>query len=107
MDQVEFFCRFSVSWLLFVCLLPPSLILLFSEAGKHEMVVGSQARILYSDQRGRTALALRFPHLGQIYFECSASMPRFNAAIAAGDIEGTVVISRDHHDVSGTDSPFR
>ena len=80
---------------------------LFSEAGKHEMVVGSQARILYSDQRGRTALALRFPHLGQIYFECSASMPRFNAAIAAGDIEGTVVISRDHHDVSGTDSPFR
>merc|ERR1719500_874657 len=61
-----------------------------SEAGKHEMVVGSQARILYSDQRGRTALALRF-----------------NAAIAAGKIEGTIVISRDHHDVSGTDSPFR
>jgi len=61
-----------------------------SEAGKHEMVVGSQARILYSDQRGRTALALRF-----------------NAAIAAGEIEGTIVISRDHHDVSGTDSPFR
>jgi len=61
-----------------------------SEAGKHEMVVGSQARILYSDQRGRIALALRF-----------------NAAIAAGAIEGTIVISRDHHDVSGTDSPFR
>merc|ERR1712032_645012 len=61
-----------------------------SEAGKHEMVVGSQAGILYSDQRGRTALALRF-----------------NAAIAAGEIEGTIVISRDHHDVSGTDSPFR
>merc|ERR1719367_1631941 len=61
-----------------------------SEAGKHEMVVGSQARILYSDQRGRTALALRF-----------------NAAIATGAIEGTIVISRDHHDVSGTDSPFR
>merc|ERR1719367_1044915 len=61
-----------------------------SEAGKHEMVVGSQARILYSDQRGRTALALRF-----------------NAAIAAGKIEGSIVISRDHHDVSGTDSPFR
>ena len=68
------FYRFSVSWLL--CLLPPSITLvplLFSEAGKHEMVVGSQARILYSDQRGRTALALRFPHLGQIYFECSAT----------------------------------
>merc|ERR1712018_722701 len=61
-----------------------------SEAEKHKLVVGSQARILYSDQRGRTALALRF-----------------NAAIAAGKIEGSIVISRDHHDVSGTDSPFR
>jgi len=60
------------------------------EAGKHKMVVGSQARILYSDQKGRMALALRF-----------------NQAIARGDIQGTVVISRDHHDVSGTDSPFR
>merc|ERR1719186_2499450 len=60
------------------------------EAGKHKMVVGSQARILYSDQYGRMALALRF-----------------NQAIAHGDIQGTIVISRDHHDVSGTDSPFR
>jgi len=60
------------------------------EAGKHRMVVGSQARILYSDQRGRKALALRF-----------------NTAIARGEIQGSVVISRDHHDVSGTDSPFR
>merc|ERR1712025_1491566 len=60
------------------------------EAGKHKMVVGSQARILYSDQRGRMSLALRF-----------------NEAIAQGDIQGTIVISRDHHDVSGTDSPFR
>jgi len=60
------------------------------EAGKHEMVVGSQARILYSDQRGRRALALRF-----------------NTAIREGEIQGTIVISRDHHDVSGTDSPFR
>jgi len=60
------------------------------EAGKHEMVVGSQARILYSDQRGRTALALRF-----------------NTAVEAGEVQGSVVISRDHHDVSGTDSPFR
>ena len=49
-----------------------------------------QARILYSDQYGRMALALRF-----------------NQAIAHGDIQGTIVISRDHHDVSGTDSPFR
>merc|ERR1712037_19772 len=61
-----------------------------SEAGKHEMVVGSQARILYSDQRGRTALALRF-----------------NKAVASGRLKAPVVISRDHHDVSGTDSPFR
>jgi len=60
------------------------------EAGRHNMVVGSQARILYSDQRGRMSLALRF-----------------NEAIAQGDIQGTIVISRDHHDVSGTDSPFR
>merc|ERR1719167_1128558 len=60
------------------------------EAGKHKMVVGSQARILYSDQKGRAALA-----------------KRFNQAIAEGDIQGTIVISRDHHDVSGTDSPFR
>lgn len=60
------------------------------EAGKHKMVVGSQARILYSDQRGRAALALRF-----------------NQAISCGEISGPVVISRDHHDVSGTDSPFR
>jgi len=60
------------------------------EAGKHKMVVGSQARILYSDQRGRAALALRF-----------------NQAISRGEISGPVVISRDHHDVSGTDSPFR
>jgi len=60
------------------------------EAGKHSMVVGSQARILYSDQRGRAALAVRF-----------------NQAIYKGDIKGDVVISRDHHDVSGTDSPFR
>jgi len=54
------------------------------------MVVGSQARILYSDQRGRVALARRF-----------------NQAISQGRISATIVISRDHHDVSGTDSPFR
>jgi len=60
------------------------------EAGKHKMVVGSQARILYSDQRGRAAMAVRF-----------------NQAISTGEISGNIVISRDHHDVSGTDSPFR
>jgi len=61
-----------------------------SEASKHRMVVGSQARILYSDARGRAAIA-----------------KRFNEAVASGKLEGPVVISRDHHDVSGTDSPFR
>ncbi|NP_001128601.1 urocanate hydratase [Danio rerio] len=60
------------------------------EAGKHKMVVGSQARILYSDQRGRVSIALAI-----------------NQAIAEGRVSAPVVISRDHHDVSGTDSPFR
>merc|ERR1711862_940719 len=55
----------------------------------HEMVVGSQARILYSDQVGRVKIA-----------------KAFNEAVASGKLEGPVVISRDHHDVSGTDSPF-
>lgn len=60
------------------------------EAGKHGMVVGSQARILYADQKGRTALAVAF-----------------NQAVADGKLSAPIVISRDHHDVSGTDSPFR
>uniref|UniRef100_A0AAQ5YU63 Urocanate hydratase n=1 Tax=Amphiprion ocellaris TaxID=80972 RepID=A0AAQ5YU63_AMPOC len=60
------------------------------EAGKHKMVVGSQARILYSDQKGRVCIALAI-----------------NQAIADGRVSAPVVISRDHHDVSGTDSPFR
>jgi len=60
------------------------------EAQQHQLVVGSQARILYSDQRGRVALA-----------------QAFNKAISEGRLKGCVVISRDHHDVSGTDSPFR
>ena len=60
------------------------------EAGAHKMVVGSQARILYADQKGRCAIAAAF-----------------NKAIADGQLQGSVVISRDHHDVSGTDSPFR
>ena len=59
------------------------------EAGKNKMVVGSQARILYADADGRMAIA-----------------QAFNEAIAAGTI-GPVVLGRDHHDVSGTDSPFR
>ncbi len=60
------------------------------EAARNKLVVGSQARILYADARGRTAIA-----------------GAFNDAIASGAISGPVVIGRDHHDVSGTDSPFR
>ena len=60
------------------------------EAGKNRLVVGSQARILYADASGRMALA-----------------DAFNRAVGDGKISAPVVIGRDHHDVSGTDSPFR
>jgi urocanate hydratase len=60
------------------------------EAPKHRLVVGSQARILYCDERGRSEVSLAF-----------------NAAVGDGRLRGPVVITRDHHDVSGTDSPFR
>ena len=60
------------------------------EAGKNNLVVGSQARILYADCEGRTKIALAF-----------------NEAIRKGEISGPIVLGRDHHDVSGTDSPFR
>jgi urocanate hydratase len=60
------------------------------EAEKHRMVVGSQARILYSDEEGRKRIALAF-----------------NEAVASGAISAPVVLGRDHHDVSGTDSPYR
>ena len=60
------------------------------EAGKNNLVVGSQARILYADCEGRTKIALAF-----------------NEAIRMGDITAPIVLGRDHHDVSGTDSPFR
>ncbi len=60
------------------------------EAGKNRLVVGSQARILYADAEGRIALA-----------------EAFNKAVASGKIKAPVVIGRDHHDVSGTDSPYR
>ena len=60
------------------------------EAGRNRLVVGSQARILYADCEGRTQIALAF-----------------NEAIARGEIHGPIVLGRDHHDVSGTDSPFR
>jgi urocanate hydratase len=60
------------------------------EAGRNRLVVGSQARILYADAEGRIAIARAF-----------------NEAIASGKIKAPVVLGRDHHDVSGTDSPFR
>ena len=60
------------------------------EAGRNKLVVGSQARILYADCEGRTQIALAF-----------------NEAIRDGRLKGPVVLGRDHHDVSGTDSPFR
>jgi urocanate hydratase len=61
-----------------------------AEAGKNKLVVGSQARILYADCEGRMKIA-----------------EAFNKAIREGIIGGPIVLGRDHHDVSGTDSPFR
>lgn len=60
------------------------------EASRNNLVVGSQARILYADAEGRSKIALAF-----------------NEAIRKGEITRPVVLGRDHHDVSGTDSPFR
>lgn len=60
------------------------------QAGAHGMVVGSRARILYADAAGRTRIALAF-----------------NQAIRDGGITAPIVLGRDHHDVSGTDSPYR
>ncbi|WP_426091033.1 urocanate hydratase [Flavobacterium sp. DSR3-2] len=58
-------------------------------AQENKLVVGSQARILYADAEGRVNIA-----------------EAFNQAIAKGEI-GTIILGRDHHDVSGTDSPYR
>ncbi|PZX59291.1 urocanate hydratase [Algoriphagus ratkowskyi] len=60
------------------------------EAEKNKLVVGSQARILYADAEGRAKIA-----------------QAFNSAISAGEISAPIVLGRDHHDVSGTDSPYR
>ena len=60
------------------------------EAGKNRLVVGSQARILYADSNGRIAIA-----------------KAFNEAVKSGLFEAPIVLGRDHHDVSGTDSPYR
>ena len=59
-------------------------------AGENNMVVGSQARILYADDEGRRKIA-----------------SAMNAAIGDGRLSGPIVLGRDHHDVSGTDSPYR
>jgi len=61
-----------------------------AEAGKNKLVVGSQARILYADCEGRMKIA-----------------EAFNNAVRDGIISAPIVLGRDHHDVSGTDSPFR
>jgi urocanate hydratase len=59
-------------------------------AEENELVVGSQARILYADREARQKIAMAF-----------------NDAIASGEVSAPVILSRDHHDVSGTDSPYR
>ena len=59
-------------------------------AQENKLVVGSQARILYADAEGRMKIA-----------------SAFNKAIAEGIVSGPVILGRDHHDVSGTDSPYR
>jgi urocanate hydratase len=61
-----------------------------SEADSNNLVVGSQARILYADAEGRIKIA-----------------EAFNDAVGTGKISAPIVLGRDHHDVSGTDSPFR
>ncbi len=61
-----------------------------SEAEKHGLVVGSKARILYADEVGRRAIA-----------------SEFNKAISDGTVSAPIVLGRDHHDVGGTDSPYR
>ena len=59
-------------------------------ANQNDLVVGSKARILYADERGRVKIA-----------------QEFNKAISEGRISSPIVLGRDHHDVSGTDSPYR
>jgi urocanate hydratase len=65
-------------------------IIWIKDAMKNNLVVGSQARILYADSEGRIKIA-----------------EAINKAIAKGEISAPVVLGRDHHDVSGTDSPYR
>lgn len=74
-DEIQLQMQDNITWI--------------KDAKKNNMVVGSQARILYADAEGRAKIA-----------------EAFNIAVAKGDI-GPVVLGRDHHDVSGTDSPYR
>ncbi len=60
------------------------------DAKQNKLVVGSQARILYTDAEGRMKIA-----------------EAFNKAVASGELSAPVILGRDHHDVSGTDSPYR
>ena len=60
------------------------------QASKNKMVVGSQARILYADSEGRIKIA-----------------KAFNDAVSTGELSAPIILGRDHHDVSGTDSPYR
>ena len=75
-DEIKLQIRDNIRWI--------------KSAGKNNLVVGSQARILYADEMGRIKIA-----------------EAFNKAIKAGKIKAPVVLGRDHHDVSGTDSPYR
>ena len=65
-------------------------IIWIENADKNIPVVGSKSRILYADAEGRILIA-----------------KAFNDAIKSGELKGPIVLGRDHHDVSGTDSPFR
>lgn len=75
-DEIKQQLRDNIAWI--------------KEAGQNQLVVGSQARILYADAEGRIKIATAF-----------------NDAIRKGDVTAPIVIGRDHHDVSGTDSPYR
>ena len=75
-EEIELQIRDNINWI--------------QEAGKNNMVVGSQARILYADAEGRIKIA-----------------KAFNNAIKDKIISGPIILGRDHHDVSGTDSPYR
>lgn len=60
------------------------------KAEENQLVIGSQARILYADAVARSLI-----------------LKEFSEAIERGDISGPITLSRDHHDVSGADSPYR